>query len=154
MRRTLTRFSVACSPTNPNFAASYWGLPDELQVSLFLNLSISRSQPASLKTDLETVRLKGGGFRPVMDTKNRRALVRRSGDSFRYRCGAISHYIAAALDEGPIIEQDVVRVSHRDTVEEMLNKGRDLEKLVLSRAVRWHLENRILVYQNKTVVFA
>lgn len=68
--------------------------------------------------------------------------------------GATSHYVTAALDEGPIIEQDVVRVSHRDTVEEMLRKGRDLEKVVLSRAVRWHLENRVLVYQNKTVVFA
>jgi formyltetrahydrofolate deformylase len=67
--------------------------------------------------------------------------------------GATSHYVTAGLDEGPIIEQDVVRVSHRDTVEDMLYKGRDLEKVVLSRAVRWHLENRILVYQNKTVVF-
>lgn len=68
--------------------------------------------------------------------------------------GATSHYVSAGLDEGPIIEQDVVRVSHRDTVEEMLRKGRDLERVVLSRAVRWHLENRVLVYQNKTVVFA
>jgi len=68
--------------------------------------------------------------------------------------GATSHYVTATLDEGPIIEQDVVRVSHRDTIEDMLRKGRDLEKVVLSRAVRWHLENRILVYQNKTVVFA
>ena len=67
--------------------------------------------------------------------------------------GATSHYVTTALDEGPIIEQDVVRVSHRDTVEDMVGKGRDLEKVVLSRAVRWHLENRILVYQNKTVVF-
>jgi formyltetrahydrofolate deformylase len=67
--------------------------------------------------------------------------------------GATSHYVTSDLDEGPIIEQDVVRVSHRDTVEDMLYKGRDLEKVVLSRAVRWHLENRILVYQNKTVVF-
>jgi len=67
--------------------------------------------------------------------------------------GATSHYVTATLDEGPIIEQDVVRVSHRDTVEDMLSKGRDLEKVVLSRAVRWHLENRVLVYQNKTVVF-
>jgi formyltetrahydrofolate deformylase len=68
--------------------------------------------------------------------------------------GATSHYVTAELDEGPIIEQDVVRVTHRDTVEEMLRKGRDLEKVVLSRAVRWHLENRVLVCQNKTVVFA
>jgi len=55
--------------------------------------------------------------------------------------GASSHYVTATLDEGPIIEQDVVRVSHRDTIDDMLNKGRDLEKVVLSRAVRWHLEN-------------
>ena len=67
--------------------------------------------------------------------------------------GVTSHYVTATLDEGPIIEQDVERVSHRDTVEDMVRKGRDLEKIVLSRAVRWHLENRILVYQNKTVVF-
>ena len=68
--------------------------------------------------------------------------------------GATIHYVTATLDEGPIIEQDVVRVSHRDTVEDMVSKGRDLEKVVLSRAVRWHLENRVLVYTNKTVVFA
>jgi formyltetrahydrofolate deformylase len=68
--------------------------------------------------------------------------------------GATSHYVTAVLDDGPIIEQDLVRVSHRDTVEDMMRKGRDLERVVLSRAVRWHLENRILVYQNKTVVFA
>ena len=67
--------------------------------------------------------------------------------------GATSHYVTATLDEGPMIEQDVVRVSHRDTVEDMVGKGCDLEKVVLSRAVRWHLENRILVYQNMTVVF-
>ncbi len=67
--------------------------------------------------------------------------------------GATSHYVTAALDEGPIIEQDVVRVSHRDTVEDLIQKGRDLEKVVLSRAVRWHIENRILLYANKTVVF-
>jgi formyltetrahydrofolate deformylase len=68
--------------------------------------------------------------------------------------GVTSHYVTATLDEGPIIEQDVVRVTHRDTVKDMLRKGRDLERVVLSRAVRWHLENRVLVYQNKTVVFA
>jgi len=57
------------------------------------------------------------------------------------------------LDDGPIIEQDVVLVSHRDTVEYLIRKGRDLEKVVLSRAVRWHVENRVLLYGNKTVVF-
>jgi len=67
--------------------------------------------------------------------------------------GATSHYVTAVLDEGPIIEQDVVRVSHRDRIEDMIQKGRDLEKVVLSRAVRWHLDNRILPYRNKTVVF-
>ena len=66
---------------------------------------------------------------------------------------ATSHYVTAGLDDGPIIEQDVVCVSHRDSVGDMLYKGSDLEKVVLSRSVRWHLENRILVYQNKTVVF-
>lgn len=67
--------------------------------------------------------------------------------------GATSHYVTEALDDGPIIEQDVVRISHRDTLDDLLQKGRDLEKVVLSRAVRWHIQNRILVYGNKTVVF-
>ena len=67
--------------------------------------------------------------------------------------GATSHYVTEVLDDGPIIEQDVIRVSHRDTVEDLIRKGRDLEKIVLSRAVRWHVENRVLLYGNKTVVF-
>jgi formyltetrahydrofolate deformylase len=67
--------------------------------------------------------------------------------------GATSHYVTAELDEGPIIEQDVVRVSHRDGLDDLLQKGRDLEKVVLARAVRWHLDHRILVYHGKTVVF-
>ncbi len=67
--------------------------------------------------------------------------------------GATSHYVTEVLDDGPIIEQDVVRVSHRDTVDDLIRKGRDLEKVVLSRAVRLHVENRILLYGNKTVVF-
>lgn len=67
--------------------------------------------------------------------------------------GATSHYVTEALDEGPIIEQDVIRVSHRDQVEDLIEKGRDLEKSVLSRAVHWHIEHRILVYNKKTVVF-
>jgi formyltetrahydrofolate deformylase len=61
--------------------------------------------------------------------------------------------VTDTLDEGPIIEQDVIRVSHRDQVENLIQKGRDVEKMVLSRAVRWHLEHRILAYGNKTVVF-
>jgi len=68
--------------------------------------------------------------------------------------GATAHYATAELDEGPIIEQDVIRSSHRDPVSELTRKGRDVERLVLSRAVRWHLEDRILIYGNKTVVFA
>ena len=67
--------------------------------------------------------------------------------------GATSHYVTEVLDDGPIIEQDVVRISHRDDVSDLLQKGRDLERVVLSRAVRWHLERRILCYGNKTVVF-
>ena len=67
--------------------------------------------------------------------------------------GATSHYVTEVLDEGPIIEQDVVRVSHRDQVGDLVQKGRDLERMVLSRAVRWHLEHRILHYAGKTVIF-
>jgi len=67
--------------------------------------------------------------------------------------GATSHYVTEVLDDGPIIEQDVVRISHRDSVEDLIQKGRDLEKVVLSRGVRWHIDNRVLLYGNKTVVF-
>jgi formyltetrahydrofolate deformylase len=67
--------------------------------------------------------------------------------------GATSHYVTAALDDGPIIEQDVVRISHREQVADLIRKGRDLERMVLARAVTWHLEHRILCYGNKTVVF-
>lgn len=67
--------------------------------------------------------------------------------------GATSHYVTEILDDGPIIEQDVARISHRDQVEDLVARGRDLERIVLSRAVRWHLDRRILCYGNKTVVF-
>ena len=67
--------------------------------------------------------------------------------------GATAHYVTEELDKGPIIEQDVVQVSHRDSVEDLIRKGRDIEKVVLARAVRLHLENKILVYGNKTVIF-
>lgn len=67
--------------------------------------------------------------------------------------GATSHYVTAILDDGPIIEQDVTRISHRDEVEDLVARGRDLERIVLARALRWHLERRILRYGNKTVVF-
>jgi len=67
--------------------------------------------------------------------------------------GATAHYATRDLDEGPIIHQDVVRVTHRHGVDDPVRKGRDLEKMVLAQAVRWHLEGRVLVYGNKTVVF-
>ena len=67
--------------------------------------------------------------------------------------GATSHYVTEILDDGPIIEQDLARISHRDQVEDLVARGRDLERIVLSRAVRWHLDRRILCYGNKTVVF-
>jgi formyltetrahydrofolate deformylase len=67
--------------------------------------------------------------------------------------GATAHYVTEVLDDGPIIEQGVVRISHKDDLDDLVEKGRDLEKLVLSRAVRWHIENRILLYGNKTVIF-
>ncbi len=68
--------------------------------------------------------------------------------------GATAHYVTAELDAGPIIDQDVARVSHRDDVEDLKHLGRDLERRVLARAVRWHCEDRIIVHGNKTVVFA
>jgi formyltetrahydrofolate deformylase len=67
--------------------------------------------------------------------------------------GATSHYVTEELDGGPIIEQDIARVSHRDQITDLTRKGRDLERVVLSRAIRRHIENRILIYANKTVVF-
>ncbi len=68
--------------------------------------------------------------------------------------GATAHYVTSDLDEGPIIEQDVVRISHRDDVKELVRKGKDVERMVLARAVRLHLQSRTLVYGNRTVVFA
>jgi formyltetrahydrofolate deformylase len=67
--------------------------------------------------------------------------------------GATAHYVTELLDDGPIIEQGVARISHRDSLDDLVEKGRDLERVVLSRAVRWHIENRILLYGKKTVIF-
>jgi len=67
--------------------------------------------------------------------------------------GATAHYVTEVLDDGPIIEQGVARITHKDSLEDLVEKGRDLEKMVLSRAVRWHIENRILLYNNKTINF-
>ena len=68
--------------------------------------------------------------------------------------GATAHYVTSELDEGPIIEQDVVRISHRDDVKELIRKGKDVERMVLARAVRLHLQHRTLICGNRTVVFA
>ena len=68
--------------------------------------------------------------------------------------GATSHYVTEELDAGPIIEQDIVRISHKDTVEDIVHKGRDLEKIVLSHAVEKHIERKILTYMNKTIIFS
>lgn len=68
--------------------------------------------------------------------------------------GATSHYVTTELDAGPIIEQDVVRITHKDAIEDLINKGKDLEKIVLSRAVQKHIERKILAYKNKTVIFS
>ncbi len=67
--------------------------------------------------------------------------------------GATSHYVTTELDAGPIIEQDVVRITHKDSVQDLVNKGKDLEKIVLSRAVQKHIERKVLAYKNKTVIF-
>lgn len=67
--------------------------------------------------------------------------------------GATAHYASETLDEGPIIEQDVIRTTHKDSIQDLIRKGRDVERSVLGRAVRWHLEHRVLVHGNRTVVF-
>ncbi|MGD0338785.1 MAG: formyltetrahydrofolate deformylase [Bacteroidota bacterium] len=67
--------------------------------------------------------------------------------------GATSHYVTNILDEGPIIEQDIIRISHKDSLQDLIRKGRDLERLVLARALRLHLQDRVLVHGNKTIVF-
>jgi len=89
-------------------------------------------------------------FLPAFIGKNPYGQAYRQGVKI---IGATSHYVTSDLDRGPIIEQDTVRVNHRDSLEDLRRKGQDLEKMVLGRAVRWHLERKILVYNNKTVVF-
>ena len=68
--------------------------------------------------------------------------------------GATSHYVTTELDAGPIIEQEIVRITHKDTIADLVYKGKDLEKIVLSRAVQKHIERKVLVYKNKTVIFS
>jgi len=89
-------------------------------------------------------------FLPAFAGKNPYAQAYRKGVKI---IGATSHYVIEKLDQGPIIEQDTVRISHRDTTSDLIRKGQDLEKMVLSRAVRWFLERKILGYGNKTVIF-
>jgi formyltetrahydrofolate deformylase len=89
-------------------------------------------------------------FLPAFAGKSPYAQAYRKGVKI---IGATSHYVTEQLDEGPIIEQDTVRISHRDSLDDLVRKGEDLEKVVLSRAVRWHLQSKILSYGNKTVVF-
>lgn len=89
-------------------------------------------------------------FLPAFAGKNPYARAYKKGVKI---IGATSHYVTDELDEGPIIEQDTVRVSHSDSLDTLKRKGSDLERVVLSRAVRWHLEQKILCYNNKTVIF-
>lgn len=89
-------------------------------------------------------------FLPAFGGKNPYARAHQRGVKI---IGATSHYVRDELDNGPIIDQDTVRVSHRDSLDDLVRKGQDLERIVLSRAVKWHLESKILVYNNKTVIF-
>ncbi len=89
-------------------------------------------------------------FLPAFAGKNPYAQAYQKGVKI---IGATSHYVTEDLDEWPIIDQDTTRISHRDSIEDLIRKGQDLEKIVLSRAVHWHLEKKILCYGNKTVVF-
>jgi formyltetrahydrofolate deformylase len=78
---------------------------------------------------------------------------RRARDRGVKIIGATAHYVTEVLDAGPIIEQDIARVSHRYSVDALTNLGRDIERTVLARAVQWHIEDRVLVHENRTVVF-
>jgi len=89
-------------------------------------------------------------FLPAFAGNNPYAQAYRKGVKI---IGATSHYVIKELDQGPIIEQDTVRISHRDSLADLIRKGQDLEKMVLSRAVRWLLEKKVLCYGNKTVIF-
>ena len=89
-------------------------------------------------------------FLPAFAGANPRAQAWRRGVKI---IGASAHYATEELDEGPIIEQDVVRVTHRNTLDDLARLGREIERVVLARAVRWHIEDRILVHDNKTIVF-
>jgi len=90
-------------------------------------------------------------FLPAFVGKNPYAQAYKKGVKI---IGATSHYVTQDLDQGPIIEQQTVRISHRDTLDDLKHKGQDLEKVVLYRALRWHMERKVLCYDNKTVVFA
>ena len=68
--------------------------------------------------------------------------------------GATSHYVTTELDAGPIIEQDITRISHRDSISDLVRKGQDLEKIVLSHGIEYHINRRVLVYKNKTILFS
>ena len=94
------------------------------------------------------------GFKHAVSRYRQRAFIDpRAFEHGVKLIGVTSHYVTEVLDDGPIIEQDVARISHRDALDDLIRRGADLEKIVLSRAVRWHSENRVLLYANKTVVF-
>ena len=90
---------------------------------------------------------KTGGFMATVDT------IKKVGSRGVKLIGATCHYVTAELDAGPIIEQDVIRIDHGDSPEEMARLGRDIEKLVLARGLRYHVEDRVLVHDNRTIVF-
>ena len=154
-------------------AAAHYGLP-------FHHVPVTAAEkPAAEKRQLEILRESGAEFavlarymqvlsgdflaafaRPVINIHHSFLPAFAGGKPYHqaYKrgvklIGATAHYATTVLDDGPIIQQDVARVTHRHGVEDLIRKGRDLEKLVLAQALRWHLEHRVLVYGNKTVVF-
>ena len=116
-----------------------------------LSLPLSPAPPTGLGLGL--LRVTGMYVRPAVPTVSHGASLTRAERGVKI-IGATAHYATAELDAGPVIEQDVTRISHKDSVADMVRKGRDLERLVLARALRWHLQDRVLItQQNKTVVF-
>ena len=165
--------SVVSNHTNLELAARGYGLPyhvipvvaatkpegEERQLALLRSLDVEVVVLARYMQVLSDDFLKAFA-RPVINIHHSFLPAFAGGKPYHQAAargvkliGATAHYATAVLDDGPIIQQDVTRVTHRHGVEDLIRKGRDLEKMVLAQAVRWHLENRVLVYGNKTVVF-
>ncbi|MDR1788827.1 MAG: formyltetrahydrofolate deformylase [Opitutaceae bacterium] len=165
--------AVVSNHTDLAAAARAYGLPfhhipvtpDSKTSAEAAQLALLRETAADLVVLARYMQVLSGGFlrslnRPVINIHHSFLPAFAGGKPYHQAAlrgvkliGATAHYATELLDDGPIIQQDVVRVTHRDTVDDLIRKGRDLERVVLAQALRWHLESRVLAYGRKTVVF-